>query len=35
MTKSDQSATKSILYVHTVSIESQKHHWKWSSESID
>ena len=35
MTKSDQSATKSISYVHTVSIELQRHHWKRSSESID
>ncbi len=24
-----------MSYVHTVSIELQKHHWKWSSESIN
>ncbi len=35
MIKSDQSATKSISYLHTVSIELQKHHQKRSSESID
>ncbi len=35
MIKSDQFATKSMSYVHTVSIELQKHHWKRSSESID
>jgi len=35
MTKPDQSATKSMPYVHTVSIKSQRHRRKRSSESID
>jgi len=35
MTKSDQSATKSMSYLHTVNIKLQKHHRKRSSESID
>ncbi len=35
MIKFNQSTTKLMLYLHTVSIKLQKHDWKQSSKSID